>query len=72
MKAVKFRDLGKEELIEKEKGIKKDLFDLTYQRKIGQVEKPHQFKAFKKDIARIMTILRERDLSNERNDKKTE
>jgi len=66
MKASNFKDLGAQELLQKEKEFKKELFELNYQRKMGRVEKPSRFKVLKRDIARIMTILREREIENER------
>ena len=61
MKIKELRSLSLDELVSKEKTLKKDLFDLKYQRKIGQVEKPSQFKLLKRDIAKILTILKERE-----------
>lgn len=66
MKADALRELSSEELIRKEKAFKKELFDLNYQRKTGNVEKPGRFRAVKRDIARILTILRERDLEGKK------
>ncbi|HOY09761.1 MAG TPA: 50S ribosomal protein L29 [Candidatus Omnitrophota bacterium] len=60
MKAKDLRNLSQEDLGQKEKALKKDLFDLRYQRKIGRVERPSMFKLIKRDIARIQTILNER------------
>lgn len=62
MDAKKFRDMSSEELKQKEKAFKKELFDLNYHRNMGTVEKPSRFKAVKRDIARVKTVLRERDL----------
>ncbi len=62
MKAKELRGLGEEELTQKQKGLKKELFDLYHQRKMGRVEKPHRFQQLKKNIARMMTIVREKDL----------
>jgi large subunit ribosomal protein L29 len=62
MKANKIRELSSEELVEKSKNFKKELFDLNFQRKVGNVEKPGRFRVLKRDIARIHTILRERQL----------
>ncbi len=61
MKAKDLRSLSTEDLHQKEKALKKELFELRYQRKIGRVERPSMFKLTKKDIARIQTILNERD-----------
>ena len=66
MKTKELKELSSEDLVQKEKSTKKDLFELSYQRKMGRVEKPHRFKELKSDIARIMTILKERELENER------
>ncbi len=61
MKIKEIRQLSADDMLQKEKNLKKELFDLKYQRKMGQVEKPARFKAIKKEIARILTILNERE-----------
>ena len=66
-----FRELSSEDLLQKEKALKKDLFALNYQRKMGNVEKPSRFGAVKRDIARIMTILRERESGDGQRNRKT-
>jgi len=60
MKAKELRNLSKEELLQKEKAIKEELFKLNMQRYAGRVDKPHTFSLLKRDIARIETILREK------------
>ncbi|MFC1703464.1 50S ribosomal protein L29 [Candidatus Omnitrophota bacterium] len=60
MKTEDIRNLTKEELAAKENELKKQLYDLSYQRKFGRVEKPHMFNLIKKDIARIKTIAKEK------------
>lgn len=59
MKIAELRNLDKTELFEKEKSLKNELFKLNYQRKFGRVEKPHQFKQLRRNIARIETLLKE-------------
>ncbi len=59
MKIQELRNLSKEELLEKEKALKGELFKLNLQRYGGRVEKPHMFSVVKRDIARIKTILAE-------------
>ena len=44
--------------------LKKELFDLRQQSRLGQVEKPSRFQAIRKEIATIMTVLNERKKSN--------
>jgi len=60
MKAKELRNLSKEELLQKEKAIKEELFKLNMQRYAGRVDKPHMFSLLKRDIARIETILQEK------------
>ncbi len=57
MKIQELRNLSKEELLQKEKDLRVELFKLNLQRYAGRVEKPHMFSLLKKDIARINTIL---------------
>ena len=61
MKIKEIRGFSSDDLILKEKDLKKELFDLKYQRKIGRVEKPSRFKLIKYDIAKILTVLKERE-----------
>ncbi len=61
-KTEELRGLSAEDLFQKQKGLKKELFDLYYQRKVGRVEKPHRFKEIRKNIARMMTVIREKEI----------
>ncbi len=54
------REKSKEELEQKEKSLKEELFKINMQRYSGRVDKPHLFSLIKKDIARIQTLLREK------------
>jgi len=60
MKAREFRDLSEEELKSKEEEVKDQLFKLTFQHTLGQLENTMKLKNLKRDIARIKTILREK------------
>lgn len=60
MKISELRNLSKEELTQKEKNLKEELFKLNLQRYSGRIEKPHSFSLLKRDIARIQTILNEK------------
>ena len=64
MKASELRKLSNEELKEKVIELKKKLFNLRFQNKIGSLSKNSEIKQTKKDIARILTIIRERELTN--------
>jgi len=57
MKPQELRSLSRDELLQKEKALKEQLFKLNLQRYSGRVEKPHMFSLIKKDMARIKTIL---------------
>jgi large subunit ribosomal protein L29 len=57
VKISELQNLTREELIQKEKALKEELYKLNMQRYAGRVEKPHMFGLIKKDIARIKTIL---------------
>ena len=69
MKIKELTNLSKEELVNKEKELRKELFKLNLQRYAGRVEKPHMFKIVKRDIARIQTLLSAAPLKKERQDK---
>ncbi|MBF0384885.1 MAG: 50S ribosomal protein L29 [Candidatus Omnitrophica bacterium] len=69
MKLKEIKELTTDELIQKEKVLKKELFDLNYQRRVGNVEKPSRFSQIKRAVARILTVIRERELENERSKK---
>ena len=63
MKVKEIRDLTTEELNQKEKELKKELFILRFQLATGQLENPKTISQVRKDIARVKTIVRERELS---------
>ncbi len=64
MKANKVRDLSVKELEQKLIELKGELFNLRFQMATGQLENPMRVKDVKKSIARIKTILREKELKS--------
>ena len=60
MKIKELRELSAEDLVQKEKTLKKEVFELNFQRKYSRVEKPGRFRTIRRTIARIKTILNER------------
>ncbi len=60
MKIKQLKELNDQELIVHEKTLKKELFDLNFQRRHGRVEKPGRFRLIRREIARILTLLTER------------
>ena len=67
MKAVELRKSSVEELSTKLVELKAELFNLRFQLAVNQLENPMRIKAVKKDIARIKTIIRERELNEDAN-----
>lgn len=61
MKAEKLRDLTHQELNEKITELKGELFNLRFQLVGGQLDNPMRIKAVKKNIARVKTLIREKD-----------
>jgi large subunit ribosomal protein L29 len=59
------RDLPDEELIERLESDKEELFNLRFQLATGQIDNPMRIKDVRHEIARILTILREREIENE-------
>ena len=61
MKAVDMRQMTVEELNAKLKELKSELFNLRFQHAVNQLDNPHRIADVKKDIARVMTILQEKN-----------
>ncbi len=62
MKARELRELAEDELNRREEELKDQLFKLRAQKAIGQLENTMKIKNIRREIARIKTILRERQL----------
>jgi len=65
MKASELRKLSQAELDAKLLELKKELFNLRFQQAINQLDNPMRISAVKKDIARVMTLIREAQLSSQ-------
>lgn len=63
MKASQFRDMTDEELRDKESALADQLFTLRLQASTGQLERPAKVREARKDLARVLTVLRERATS---------
>ncbi|NLY86624.1 MAG: 50S ribosomal protein L29 [Tissierellia bacterium] len=62
MKAKEVRQLSDTELNNKLNELKAELFNLRFQLATGQLDNPSRIKQVRKDIARVKTIMREREL----------
>ena len=64
MKMVDIRKLTTEELNKKLDENKKELFNLKFSLATGNLEKPHRIKELRHDVAKIKTVIRERELES--------
>ncbi len=60
MKATELRNMSEADLSAKLHDLKDELFKLRFQHAINQLDNPHKIADVKKDIARVMTIIREK------------
>jgi large subunit ribosomal protein L29 len=61
MKVTDFRDLPADDLRLREKEMDDQLFRLRIQKSMGQLEAAHKLKAVRRDLARVKTVLREKE-----------
>lgn len=60
MKAGEMRELGADELAAKQEEMKEQVFRLRFQIKMGQSDSVKKYRSAKKDLARMLTVERER------------
>ncbi len=65
MKTSELREMTSAELEIKLQSLKEELFNLRFQLAINQLDNPMRIKAVKKDIARVQTIIRQNELSEQ-------
>ena len=61
-KAAELRDLTDEQLLERAESAKEELFNLRFQLATGQLDNPTMIKKMRHDVARIATVMRQRDI----------
>ena len=61
MIAKELRELSPEQLDTKLQELRRELFNLRFQHAINQLDNPHKITEVKRDIARVMTVLREKN-----------
>ena len=66
MKPAKIRELSDDELVHKGKELAEQLFKLRFQKAIGQLDNALKIRATRRDIARIKTVRKERQLAASR------
>jgi len=62
MNVKEIRDLTEDELKLKLADLEKEAFNLRFQLAIGEIENPMRIRAVRKDVAKINTILKEKEL----------
>lgn len=62
MKINEIRDLSEQELVDKVKSLKEELFNLRFQNATNQLDNPMRIAAVKKDIAKVKTVIKEKEL----------
>ena len=65
MDAKEIRNLSTEEIIKKIENNKEELFNLRFSQATGNLEKPSRIRELRKLVARMKTVLRERELKEE-------
>ncbi|MBI4743415.1 MAG: 50S ribosomal protein L29 [Actinobacteria bacterium] len=63
MKAKEIRDLSMDELKDKLKDAKVELFNLRFQLATGQLDNPLKIREIKRNIARIKTVIQEKQIA---------
>ncbi len=65
MKIKEIREMSNEEIIKKIEECKEELFNLRFSQATGDLEKPSRIRELRKQVARMKTILRERELKED-------
>ena len=66
LKPEELRQMTIQELREKERELSEKLMGLRFQKATGELENPAMLKTMRRDLARVKTILREKELEKER------
>lgn len=69
MKMSEIRKLNTSELTKKVEENKKELFNLKFSASTGSLEKPHRIKELRHEVAKIKTVIRERELELSKEEK---
>lgn len=62
-KAADLRTLSPQEITTRVADRRKELFDMRFAAEAGRLEKPHTVRAARKEIARLLTVLREKEVA---------
>ena len=65
MEIKEIRNLSTEEIMKKIESNKEELFNLRFSQATGNLEKPSRIRELRKEVARMKTIIRERELNKQ-------
>ena len=63
MKAQELKEMSEAELRQKEKEVTEELFNLKFQHATGRLENTQRLPQVRKDLARVKTVLREKEIA---------
>ena len=63
MEAKEIREMSREEIIQKRRELKQQIFHLNLSRSAGRLESPIKLRQTKRDLARLETVLREKEMA---------
>ena len=66
VKPQEIRELDDDELENRLREAKEELFNLRFQHVTGQLDNPHRLREVRKDIARVLTVMHQRERATER------
>ena len=66
MKASDLQEKTKDELLEELVGLRREQFNLRMQQATGQMARPDQYRKVRKNIARVKTVLRAKEIAADR------
>jgi large subunit ribosomal protein L29 len=61
MKTKEIRELSKDELVTRKRDLRQEVFHLRMQQQSGQLEKPSQLRVIRREVARVETVLTEKN-----------
>ncbi len=64
MKAKEIREMDSQKIVKNIKDLKEELFNLRFQSSASTLENPKRTRVIRKDIARMKTVLREREIKD--------
>ncbi|GBE02075.1 50S ribosomal protein L29 [bacterium BMS3Bbin06] len=66
MRPSELRNMTVEEIRQKEADLRRELFNLRFQKATGEIQNPKRITAVRKDISRMLTIITEKESKQER------